>query len=374
MYVIETPRVDFLLQTDHDAHNRRMHTQPLSILAGVTTDLLASPTLASSLKTVTDAAIDLLSADHASVRLCDEGVELRPAARSGLGSERPPLRFRKGEGILGWVAETGEVARVGDIERDQRFADMAERGFPVRSILSVPLSSTGKVMGVLSVSAAREHAFGEDHEQVGKVLANCAAQAIRISELEVLTVTDAHTRAFNQRYLVPRLQEEMSRSARAATPLSLLLLDLDHFKRVNDRFGHAVGDAVLRAFVDRVRSCVRDIDILVRRGGEEFVLIMPATDSASAVRVANRIRLRLSGAPIRVRDRTLVFQTVSVGVASWDGQEGAERFDERADVAMYEAKRKGRNRVVVAGPVPTDLRTRMGVRGSQSKSRASRAL
>jgi diguanylate cyclase (GGDEF)-like protein len=148
--------------------------------------------------------------------------------------------------------------------------------------------------------------------------------------------------------LLPRLREEMGRAARQVEPLSILLIDLDHFKRVNDRHGHAVGDALLRAFADIVREHVRNIDVLVRRGGEEFVLIMPNTDEAAADLVAERLRARLCELPLQVREGLEIQQTISVGVATWDGIETPEALDERADLAMYVAKQDGRNRVVQA--------------------------
>jgi diguanylate cyclase (GGDEF)-like protein len=163
---------------------------------------------------------------------------------------------------------------------------------------------------------------------------------VRIAELEHLATTDSHTLAFNRRYFEPRLREEMERARRMATTLSLLLMDLDHFKRVNDRFGHAIGDRVLRNFADGVREKVRTIDIFVRRGGEEFVLLMPATAMDEALRVADRIRI---ATPTRA-----LYTTVSIGVATWDGREDADSFEQRADGALYQAKREGRNRVVAA--------------------------
>lgn len=131
--------------------------------------------------------------------------------------------------------------------------------------------------------------------------------------------------------------------------MSLLYLDLDHFKSVNDRHGHAVGDVVLRTFADRVRRVVRRVDVLVRRGGEEFVLIMPATGATQAHASGNRIQQSLHSEPFEV-DAARIRQTVSIGVATWDKRETPEQLERRADEAMYEAKRLGRNRVVVATP------------------------
>jgi diguanylate cyclase (GGDEF)-like protein len=132
-------------------------------------------------------------------------------------------------------------------------------------------------------------------------------------------------------------------------------MDLDHFKSVNDLHGHAVGDRVLCRFVDAVRGCVRSFDLIVRRGGEEFELVMPNTGPVEGYRVAERIRAKLASEPLVVRDDLAVHQTVSIGLATWDGHESAEALDQRADQAMYEAKRRGRNRTVTASqpPAPT---------------------
>jgi diguanylate cyclase (GGDEF)-like protein len=126
------------------------------------------------------------------------------------------------------------------------------------------------------------------------------------------------------------------------------LLDLDNFKLVNDAHGHAVGDAVLRGFADRVREVVRRQDVLVRRGGDEFVLIMPETGEAAARLAAERIRARLAAGPLDCGDGVHVAQTVSIGVVTWDGNEEPTSLEQRADAAMYEAKRRGRDQIAVA--------------------------
>jgi two-component system cell cycle response regulator len=139
-------------------------------------------------------------------------------------------------------------------------------------------------------------------------------------------------------------------AAERGKPLSVLLLDIDHFKSVNDSHGHAVGDVVLRMFADRVRKAVRRVDVLVRRGGEEFVLIMPATGATQAHATGHRIQQTLHAEPFEAEGSLRIRQTVSIGVATWDKRETPDQLERRADDAMYEAKRLGRNRVVVATP------------------------
>jgi diguanylate cyclase (GGDEF)-like protein len=295
-----------------------------------------------------DAALLLLPADHASVRLCDRGSELRPLARAGVGLDRPAAVFHEGEGVMGWAAKTRCVIRVGDSPLDQRFRPTPNRGFDVRSLMSVPLLTGDRVMGVFSVSAAQSDAFDQDDEDVAVVMAHCIGQAIRSAELEREAMTDWLTRAFNRNYLPGCLEAEMNRGFRESTALSVLLMDLDQFKSVNDRHGHTVGDGVLQAFVDIVRQSVRSCDVLIRRGGEEFMLVMPNTETGEGWMVAERIRTRLAEKPLRIAPGVLVPQTVSIGLATWDGRERPEDLDRRADMAMYEAKRTGRNRVVAA--------------------------
>jgi diguanylate cyclase (GGDEF)-like protein len=263
-----------------------------------------------------------------------------------VGTDRPARGFRRGEGILGWVAEHGRGVRVADSQRDPRFKPGTDRGFDVGSLVSVPIRARGSTLGVLSLSSANCNAFTDHDEALAKLLAQTAAQALVTSELERRAITDAQTQAFNRGYLFPRVNQEMERARGRGAPLSLLLVDLDHFKRINDRFGHPVGDQLLSAFADVVRASVRSTDVLVRRGGEEFVLIMPGTRECFAMAVAERLRARVACAPLVVQDGVEVAATISVGVASWDGRESAEALDARADRAMYEAKQAGRNRVM----------------------------
>ncbi len=320
----------------------------VGVLLRLTRALTADTSLEDSLHAVTDAALELVPGDHASIRLLD-GVKasLLSGARSGKGAGEKPLVFRRNEGILGWVVEHKEPAFVGDARSDLRFVSHEGQGFKIQSLIAEPLWAGGDVIGVLSVSSPKREAFTEDDQLLVRLLANCSISPVEKARLRRLAVVDDLTLAFNHRYLSPRLREEIERVKRTGAPLSLLLMDLDHFKSVNDAHGHAVGDVVLRTFADRVRSSVRRLDVLVRRGGEEFVLLMPGTSSPEAKVIAERIQEALAAASV-VTDAGPVRQTVSTGLATWDGSESAEALERRADLAMYEAKRRGRNRVVVA--------------------------
>ncbi|MCB1508148.1 MAG: PleD family two-component system response regulator [Hyphomicrobiaceae bacterium] len=163
-----------------------------------------------------------------------------------------------------------------------------------------------------------------------------------------MAITDALTGLYNRRYLEGHLSTLVDQATNRGRPLSLLLTDIDFFKKVNDTYGHDAGDDVLREFGERLRRSVRGIDMACRFGGEEFVLVMPDTDKAYAMLIAERIRQRVEAEPIPVAGgRQHLGVTISVGVATVESAEDTpETLMKRADLALYEAKRQGRNRVV----------------------------
>ncbi|MEO8801194.1 MAG: sensor domain-containing diguanylate cyclase [Polyangiaceae bacterium] len=334
----------------------------LLTLLELTQTLTDDHPLEESLRHVTEAALDLVPGDHASIRLLDgTHTELLSGARSGAGEALPPMTFRRGEGLIGWVVEHRHGIRVGQAGHDPRFkpAPTSDTKFPIQSIIAEPLWSAGNVIGAVSVSSPNVHAFTADHELLVRLLANCSAPPIERVRLRRLAMTDDLTLAYNQRYLAPRFYEEIERARRNRADMSVLMMDLDHFKRVNDEHGHAVGDSVLRFFADRVRSVVRKVDIFIRRGGEEFNLVMPGTSLEHARATAERIRRAQADAPFEIDDLKIK-QTVSIGVATWNGEETPEELQRRADMAMYRAKENGRNCVEIARdeevPSPLSLR------------------
>jgi diguanylate cyclase (GGDEF)-like protein len=164
-----------------------------------------------------------------------------------------------------------------------------------------------------------------------------------------LSTTDPVTGLRNRRYVSEFLSVEVLRAVRYHTPLAVLLLDLDHFKRVNDTHGHRVGDAVLQVVADTLRASLRATDLAGRYGGEEFLVVLPQTDLAGGAVLAERVRVAIEETAIDVAADTALSVTVSVGVAALDGAaQTVEQLVERADAALYAAKDAGRNRVVSA--------------------------
>lgn len=167
------------------------------------------------------------------------------------------------------------------------------------------------------------------------------------TELRRLAEVDALTGVFNRRAFLTLLDKALSRAQRMQTTLPVLLIDLDHFKRINDTWGHQRGDEALRHFVELAHRCLRKEDIIGRLGGEEFAIFLPDVDSAGGLTVAERLRALVEAHPLEVEGRSLSM-TVSIGVALASTGDTAQTALQRADAAMYAAKERGRNRVEIS--------------------------
>ncbi|WP_295555143.1 PleD family two-component system response regulator [uncultured Hyphomicrobium sp.] len=171
----------------------------------------------------------------------------------------------------------------------------------------------------------------------------------QIRESVELSVTDPLTGLHNRRYMERHLKTLIADAARTGRTLSVLIADIDHFKRVNDTYGHDAGDAVLKEFSDRFRRYTRGVDLACRLGGEEFLIIMPDTDKALARQVGERVRECVAVHPFKAGQNQDLWVTASVGLATWEGEgDTSEALFKRADTALYAAKRQGRNQVVAA--------------------------
>jgi diguanylate cyclase (GGDEF)-like protein len=166
-------------------------------------------------------------------------------------------------------------------------------------------------------------------------------------DLQVLANTDSLTRLFNRRQLYPILQKELDRVARKSVPFSVLLMDIDHFKKFNDTYGHAGGDLLLAGFADKIRQSFRQMDSAFRFGGEEFIVLLPEATGQAAMVPAERFRQRIADSwfPM-LPDGQPASVTVSVGIAGYRDGDTIDDVIRHADLAMYAAKNGGRNRVV----------------------------
>ena len=229
--------------------------------------------------------------------------------------------------------------------------------FVARGSTGAPLLTLSRVPGIWRPwFAAMSRAFSERQRYLAELQASHALLDQRVQErthellmannkLMGMSVTDALTGAFNRRHLLDTLETECQRIARGGENLSVLMLDLDHFKSVNDQFGHAAGDAVLRDFVRHCLELVRKTDMVCRYGGEEFVVFMPSMNCEGAELLAQRLCHTIAATPVPFEGR-LIEVAVSIGVTSYRHPESIEAMLARADHLMYCAKRAGRSRVV----------------------------
>jgi diguanylate cyclase (GGDEF)-like protein len=227
------------------------------------------------------------------------------------------------------------------------------------SALLVPLSTGGRVVGMAELASRSDGR----HFHAGEIawlrtMANQAAGALEnaslVRQLRDAAETDTVTGVYSHRHLQDRIRQETARAARSGSPLSVLMVDLDDFKRVNDDYGHQAGDRVLRAIAGALRAAVRTSDVVARYGGDEFVVLMPDTDGAEAARVAQRAAEAVAAKAHPMTDGTEVHVTCSAGLALYprDGN-SARRLLRSADAAMYTHKRArssaGRAAVTVHG-------------------------
>jgi diguanylate cyclase (GGDEF)-like protein len=266
------------------------------------------------------------------------------------------VRVRPGEGVIGRVFGTRRPLLVSDIAQHPQLNRRRAR-YRTPSFIGVPLLWREEPLGVVCVADRADGASFEDIDlQLLRALgapASIALAAQEVSEraemLSEWATIDPLTDLFNRRYFRQRLEEEFHRARRYNLPLSLLLLDIDDFKSVNDRFGHPAGDTVLRALADLLRRNVRAFDVCCRYGGEEFVLVLPGSDAEDALSTARRVRQAVEAQRLPVRaDEPPVGVTLSIGSITLRAGDTVDDFIGAADEALYEAKRCGKNQIRVA--------------------------
>lgn len=289
------------------------------------------------LATVVQEARRLTGADAAVVEIPD-GDDLVYRAASGTAEQFLGLRLPAEGAISGLALRSGETLVCEDSETDERVDLDACRRVGARSLVVVPLQHDAHAAGVLEVYSASRDAFRPENVRVltllGDMIGSALARAELLEKLNHLALTDELTGLPNRRSWYDHLEHALARARRSTAPLSLLVLDLNGFKQVNDLQGHAAGDRLLRTVGACWSSTLRDSDILGRVGGDEFAVILEQTDAQTAVRVAARLEGSLTTGDV----------TVSTGIATWDGREDAESLLSRADAAMY-GRKNGRRAV-----------------------------
>ncbi len=275
--------------------------------------------------------------------------------RATLIAERGPCEDYTGSlvRVARWITEHNEEFMSASLANDDRLADG-----PAAAVVGFPLRCRARTIGALialdPAPSAQTPALSPDVMTALRVVLEGPALALdttlQLRRVEALSVTDDLTSLYNSRYLNLVLRRESKRASRSGRPLSLLFLDLDGFKSVNDRHGHLCGSRALVEAARVIRGCARETDVVGRFGGDEFAVVLPDTGSEGAVAVAERVRERIAAHSfLKASDGLDIHLTTSVGVATLpDVAASAEELIKAADTAMYRVKDKGKNGVLLA--------------------------
>jgi len=254
--------------------------------------------------------------------------------------------------VANWVIAQGADLFASDLQHDSRISTGA-----IGSTIAFPLACRNRTIGALigldpepsSAMPAPGPTLVDAVRAVLEPVALALDNALALERAEALSVTDDLTRLYNSRYLHQMLRRETKRSMRSGRPLSLLFVDLDGFKQVNDNYGHLAGSKALGEAAAVIRACARESDVVARFGGDEFSVILPETGSDGAVAVAARIRERLSSFQFLAADGLSVHLTASIGVATLpDVATSTEELLRAADKAMYHVKAVGKDGIYIA--------------------------
>jgi two-component system cell cycle response regulator len=325
------------------------NTRYLSLLNEITRAALQATDMTTMLQTLADRMGTLFNADGCYITLWEETQQqtIPTAAYGALRDTYSTTSSPPGE-----VTMTASVLHAGyplvaeDVFNSPYISPSIAAEYLPRSLLGLPLVVDEVKLGAVLIGFNQTHHFTTEEIARGEQAAAQIALAITKSRL---AITDHLTKLYNRRGLFEIGKREIERSRRYGKSLSVIMLDIDHFKRVNDMYGHAVGDEVLCTVAERCRENIRRVDTLGRYGGEEFAILLPESSLSAACQIAERLRRCISETPIPT-ERAIISATVSIGVASIeDDTPDLDVLINRSDDAMYAAKRAGRNRVVASG-------------------------
>ncbi len=308
------------------------------------------------LSTVMDQISGVLQPKNWSLLLVDEEKEeLYFEIAVGPGADKiKDLRLKIGEGIAGWVAKHSEAVFVPDVSKDDRFSKRADNKskFVTKSIVCVPLRTKDRCHGVLQLvnKVEPDGTFSEEDYLMLTTIADYTAIALENAKLfdriQELSVKDDLTGLFNSRYLHQCLDSEVERAKRYDQELSMIFLDLDHFKDINDVHGHLKGSKLLSEVAQLLKRTLRKVDIAFRYGGDEFIVIMPGTSKDNAMVVAHKLRSVFKRTTFLQSDDINCKMTASFGVASFpENAKNKQELIQLSDKAMYNVKTKSRDAV-----------------------------
>jgi len=337
--------------------DRKRQSQELNIFHDVAKALTSSLDLDSILQTIMEKMAEYFRPDTWSLLMVDEvHNELYFAIAVGDAAEAlKDVRLKVGEGIAGWVAKNGEQLIVPDVYTDARFAKRIDEvtQWETRSIICIPLNSKHRVLGVIQLVNVDMKGFGDPEIFFLQALCDYAAIAIEnsrsVEKIQELTITDDCTGLYNARHLYKTLETEVYRSSRFGYEFSVLFIDLDHFKQVNDTHGHLVGSKLLAEIGYLVKAQLRLIDYAFRYGGDEFVVLLPQTGKDQALTVAKRLRDALRVSMFCKEEGLNLNVRASIGLATYPHDaKSPHDVIRQADEMMYLVKNTTRDNIGIA--------------------------
>jgi diguanylate cyclase (GGDEF)-like protein len=337
--------------------DRKAEMRELAIFHDVAKALTSSLNLNSVLQAIMEKVAEYFRPDTWSLLMIDEVKnELYFAIAVGDAVEMlKTVRLKIGEGIAGWVARHGEPMLVPDVYNDPRFSRKVDEltRIQTRSIICLPLKSRHRVLGVIQLINVGPELFGEHEIFFLQSLCDYAAIAIdnarSVERIQELTVTDDCTGLFNARHLYKTLESEVYRSARFGYEFSVIFLDLDRFKAVNDTRGHLIGSKLLREVGQALKRDLRLIDYAFRYGGDEFVILLPQTSKEAATVVCRRLMELLRNSLFLKEEGLDLKVSASFGVATYPGDaKSAHDLIRQADEMMYLVKNSTRDNIAIA--------------------------
>lgn len=334
---------------DGTAELRRRHSE-LETLYDTVRDLSSTLSVQQVLDRLLMRTLHHLEAEIGSILLLDPDSSLRVVVARGLPTPiADSATMAVGQGISGFVAATAESLLIQNVEVDPRFARRNHERYYTSSLISSPLIRTGNVLGVVNVNNKRSHnPFDHDDLRLLEAIAGAAAVSLgnarQYEETLKQAQRDGLTGLANHGHLFTNLELEIERAHRYERKLTVAMIDIDHFKQFNDRYGHRAGDEALVCVANAISEVSRAHDIVARYGGEEFTVVLPETSAKGGLGFGERIRQAVEGIHFAWDDEAAL--TVSVGVATLSASAGtATSLIESADAQLYRAKSEGRNRV-----------------------------
>jgi len=292
-------------------------------------------------------AWSLLTVDEQSAELCFE-IVVSPAGENLRGT-----RLKPGQGVPGWVAQQATALLIPDVSKEPRFANSQQHdfGFVISSIVCVPLVAGNRIVGVIQLlNGLGQSEFTAQDQRILSAIADFTAIAMENSRLlqrvRDLTITDDLTGLFNSRHFQTLCEYEVERATRYGTELSMVFLDLDHFKLVNDTYGHLTGSRLLKEVGQLFQDAIRKTDHAARYGGDEFVFLLPSTGKQGAVGMANNLLQQLQAGEFFSDCERQIKVTASIGVATYPTNAYClQELIKLSDEVMYVVKHSTRNAV-----------------------------